>query len=90
MTINELKWCKEGIDSFYFQLKMLNKVSGLVDHLLQYKLGYTWSVINLSFCLNHIPLVFSENSELLKSIETGINIHFEYCFSLDQYINTAN
>lgn len=73
MTINDLKWCEEGIDGFYFQLKMLNKVSSLVGNLLQYKLGYTWSVIFLSFCLNHLPLV--------KKIDTGINIHFEYCFS---------
>lgn len=49
---------------------MLNKVSSLVGNLLQYKLGYTWSVIYLSFCLIHLPLVLSENSELLKNIDT--------------------
>lgn len=64
---------------------MLDKVSGLVGNLLQYKLGYTWSVIYLSLCLCHLPLVLSEKSELLKNIDSGINIHFEFCFSIYQY-----
>lgn len=60
---------------------MLDKVSGLVGNLLQYKLGYAWSVIYLFLCLPHLPLVLSENSELLKNIDSGININFEFCFS---------